>query len=107
MEAENLIATHEVYGLQLHEIIENINKVENTLDRWRKFNKFYSELKSDEAIRESLEIVSDTEAKFLMSKSLKLQEQKCKLEAKMLKIMKQLDHIAEEEYRRQADKENK
>jgi hypothetical protein len=42
-----------------------------------------------------------------MSKSLKLQEQKCKLEAKMLKIMKQLDHIAEEEYRRQADKENK
>lgn len=107
MVAENLIATHDVYALQTDEIAENINKIENILDRWRKFNKYYGELKADEVIRESLEIVSDDEAKLLMSKSLKLQEQKCKIEAKMLRIMKQLDNIAEEEYRRQAGLKDK
>lgn len=105
MEAENIIATHDVYGLQLDDIVNKISSIEQVLDRWRRFQKLSSTFTIDQVIREKSNIVSDTEAEYLISKSLKLQEQKCKIEAKILKLMKQLDKIAEEEYRRQADTE--
>ena len=104
MEAENLIATHDVYALQVDDITNKIDMIEDKLDKWRKYHKLYNKLDIDQLIMESVDIISDTEAEFLVSKSLKLQEQKCKLEAKMLKIMKQLDNIAKEELRRQANK---
>lgn len=104
MEAENLIATHEIYALQIDNIVENIRQVEKKLDKYRMAKRFKGTLTVGDMIGDGSAIPSDVEAEFLISKSLKLQEQKCKIEAKMLKIMKQLDAIAEEEYRRQAEK---
>ena len=82
--AENLIATHEVYGLQVEQIAHQINEVELALETER-----------------ASCIKSDSEIKSLIAKSLRLQEQKCRLESKMLKICKELDDIAKEEYKRQ------
>lgn len=82
--AENLIATHEVYGLQVEQITHQINEVELALETER-----------------ASCIKSDSEIKSLIAKSLRLQEQKCRLESKMLKICKELDDIAKEEYKRQ------
>ena len=82
--AENLIAKHEVYALQVEQIVTQINDVEDALN----------------AERQSC-IRSDKEIKSLIAKSLKLQEQKHNIESKMLKIMDDLDKIAMEEYKRQ------
>ena len=82
--AENLIAIHEVYALQVEQIVTQINEVEDALV----------------AERTSC-IKSDSEIRSLIKQSLRLQEQKCKIESKMLKIMDDLDKIAKEEYKRQ------
>lgn len=81
--AENLIATHEVYALQVGQIVTQINEVEDAL-----------------VAEKASCIKSDTEVRSLIARSLKLQEQKCKIESKMLKICDELDKIAKEEYKR-------
>lgn len=82
--AQNLIEMHEIYALQIEQIVEQINRVEETL-----------EIEKASCIR------SDIVIKPLVAESLRLQEQKCRIEAKMLKIQDDLDKIAKEEYKRQ------
>lgn len=100
MEAENLIATHDIYALQIENLSKQINDIDKTLERYKKSKNDTLTIK--QAVRDKSDIISDKEAENLVSKSLKLQETKCRIEAKILRIMKQLDHIAEEECRRQA-----
>lgn len=99
MEAENLIETHEVLGSQVEQIVRQINQIEAILARHYRAVKLKETIAIDEVIAGTK---SDTEVEYLTSKSLKLQEQKCRIESKMLKIMKQLDKIAQEEYKRQS-----
>lgn len=84
VKAENLIATSEVYALQAEQLLREIDRIQDKLDIERK-----STIKDNIQIQE------------LISKSLKLQERKCNLESKMIRINSELDKIAKEEYRRQ------
>lgn len=84
VKAENLIATCEVYALQAEQLLREIDRTQDKIDAERK-----SAIKDEGQIQE------------LISKSLKLQERKCNLESKMIRINSELDKIAKEEYRRQ------
>ena len=84
VKAENLIATCEVYALQAEQLLREIDRTQDKIDAERK-----SAIKDEGQIQE------------LISKSLKLQERKCNLESKMIRINSELDKIAREEYRRQ------
>lgn len=84
MKAENLIDMHEVYAKQAVQLSKEIDLVEEKIDK-----EIISPIRSDISM------------KLLVNKSLKLQEEKCKVEAKMIKIMQDLDKIAKEELRRQ------
>ena len=86
LRAENLIATHEVYALQVEQLVIDINKIEDILEA----NKKSKVLK-----------MSETEVRALISESLTLQDKKCRLESKIIKIIGELDKIAMEEYKRQ------
>lgn len=84
--AENLLNTSEVYGLQAEQLRRQINDIEDALQKERA-----SMIRDDRTIKEYI------------AKSLRLQERKCQLESKMIKINKELDDIAKEEYRRQTN----
>lgn len=84
VKAENLIATCEVYELQAEQLLREIDRTQDKIDAERK-----SAIKDEGQIQE------------LISKSLKLQERKCNLESRMIRINSELDKIAREEYRRQ------
>ena len=85
VKAENLIAMSEVYELQAEQLRHEIDNIEDMLSS------------------ERMSIInSDKEIKSLINKSLKLQERKCNLESKILKINNELTKIAEEEYKRQS-----
>ena len=84
MMAENLIALHEVYALQVEQLSKDIEAIEDEI-----------------LIEKQSYVGSDTTIKRLVSRSLKLQENKCKIESKMIKLMNELDKLAKEEYRRQ------
>jgi ATP-dependent protease HslVU (ClpYQ) ATPase subunit len=102
MEAENLIATHDVYAFQVENISKQIDDIERTLNKYKMSKK--DKLTIKQAVGDGSDVISDKEAEVLVSKSLKLQETRCRIEAKILRIMKQLDKIAEEELRRQTSK---
>lgn len=84
MKAENLINTHDVYSMQAEQLYREINLIEDKIER-----------ENASCIR------SESEVKSLIRESLRLQESKCKIEAKMIKITQDLDKIAKEELRRQ------
>ena len=84
MKAENLIDMHEVYAKQAEQLSKEIDLVEEKIEE-----EMISPIRSEISMR------------FLVNKSLKLQEEKCKIEAKIIKIMQDLDKIAKEELRRQ------
>lgn len=84
MKAENLISLHEVYGLQVSQIVNMINDVEAEIEK-----EMNSPIKSDKDIR------------LLTLESLKLQKKKCDIEASMIQICDKLDKIAIEELKRQ------
>lgn len=84
VKSENLLALSEVYELQLVQITHDIDNIENKINEERKSY-----------------IQNANDIKSLVDKSLKLQERKCILESKMLKINNELSEIALEEYRRQ------
>ena len=81
VKAENLLAMSEIYELQ---IVHYTHEIENIED----------ELGNDTSMTES-------ERRLIIGRSLRLQERKCIIEGKMLKIDKELSEIAIEEYRRQ------
>ena len=82
MKAENMIATHDVLALQAEQIQHEINTTEKQL----------------QAERVSM-ICDKSEIQRLIKHSLNLQQNKCKLEAQMIKLMDELDKIAHEEYK--------
>lgn len=84
VKSENLLALSDVYELQLVQIGHDIDNIESMIDEER---------------RSCIQNTNDI--KSLIDKSLKLQERKCILESKILKINKELSEIALEEYRRQ------
>lgn len=81
IKAENLLAMSEVYELQIVQLVYEIQNTEKEL----KNNTTMSEL----------------DRRLLINRSLRLQERKCIIEGKMLKIDKELAEISLEEYRRQ------
>lgn len=81
--AENLIQTHEIYSLQAEQLMKQINEVEEDIK-----NEQVSVVRSDDMISK------------LVARSLRLRENKCAIESKMLKISDELDKIALEEYKR-------
>lgn len=84
VKSENLLALSDVYELQLVQIGHDIDNIESMIDEER---------------RSCIQNTNDI--KSLIDKSLKLQERKCILESKILKINKELNDLALEEYRRQ------
>ena len=85
MKAENIIETHDVLALQAEQIQREINTTEKQFQA------------------ERVSIISDkSELQRLIKHSLNLQQNKCKLETQMIKLMDELDKIAHEEYRRQS-----
>lgn len=85
MKAENIIETHDVLALQAEQMQREINTTEKQL----------------QAERVSM-ICDKSEIQRLIKHSLNLQQNKCKLEAQMIKLMDELDKIAHEEYKRQS-----
>lgn len=84
VKAENLLATSEVYALQAEQLLREIDRIQDKIDAERR-----STIRDESRFRN------------LVTQSLKLQEKKCNLESKMIKINSELDKIAREEYRRQ------
>ena len=85
MKAENIIETHDVLALQAEQIQREINTTEKQLQA------------------ERVSMISDkSELQRLIKHSLNLQQNKCKLETQMIKLMDELDKIAHEEYRKQS-----
>ena len=85
MKAENMIATHDVLALQAEQMQREINTTEKQL----------------QAERVSM-ICDKSEIQSLIKYSLNLQQNKCKLETQMIKLIDELDKIAYEEYKRQS-----
>lgn len=84
VKAENLIATNEVYALQAEQLLREIERIDDKLTAEKR-----SPVRDNAVVQK------------LISQSLKLQEKKCNIEAKMIRINSELDKIAREEYRRQ------
>lgn len=84
VKAENLTAMAEVYELQLTQISHEIDEIDEKLSENKK----------------SFIRMSNNDEKLLVGRSLRLQERKCILESKILKINDELAKIALEEYRR-------
>lgn len=84
VKAENLIATCEVYELQAEQLLREIERIDDKLTAEKR-----SPVRDNAVVQK------------LISQSLKLQEKKCNIEAKMIRINSELDKIAREEYRRQ------
>ena len=87
IKAQNLIELSEVYELQISQLMHGIDDIEYQLQ-----------------IERTTSIVqgkNSNEINILINKSLKMQERKCILESKVLKINKELNDLALEEYRRQ------
>lgn len=84
VKAENLIATCEVYELQAEQLLREIERIDDKLTAEKR-----SPVRDNAVVQK------------LISQSLKLQERKCNLESKMIRINSELDKIAKEEYRRQ------
>lgn len=87
MKAENLIQTHDVLAFQTTQIQHEIDTIEDLL-----------------AKEQNSPIKSESEIKSLISQSLRLQEKKCNIEGRMIKIMSDIDKLAKEELKRRSNK---
>lgn len=84
IEAENLLATVDVYNAQSYELMKQIAEIDKQI----------MHAKSCKVTSNERDITK------MRVQSYKLQEQKCKLDAKVIKLNRQLDKIAREEYER-------
>lgn len=88
IEAENLLATVDVYNAQSYELMKQIAKIDEQI----------MHAKSCKVTSNERDITR------MKAQSYKLQEQKCKLDAKVIKLNRQLDKIAREEYERRSQR---
>ena len=86
IEAENLLTTVDVYNAQSYELMKQIAEIDKQI----------MHAKSCKVTSNERDITK------MRIQSYKLQEQKCKLDAKVIKLNRQLDKIAMEEYERRS-----
>jgi hypothetical protein len=84
--AKNLIELHDVYGLQMEHLTRGINEID---DKLQEIRNPLPQLTHNNKLDMTNPIVKE-----LIRKSLKMQEQRAKLDGKMMKINSDLDKIA-------------